>query len=97
MTVKNTCTLPSAPTAAFTWLPSVVRIGEVVQFQDASTGDPTSWSWSFGGPGVAGSTSAQTFAVPLAGLTVTPNDATPNAGQQVTFTFSPGVSVSDQP
>ena len=94
VTVQNTCALPSAPMAAFTWLPSVVRVGEVVQFRDASTGGPTSWSWSFGGPGVAGSTSAQTFATPLAGLTVTPNDATPSAGQQVTFTFSPGVSVA---
>jgi PKD repeat protein len=94
VTVQNNCTQPSAPTAAFTWQPTLVRIGQVVQFHDDSTGTPTAWSWNFGGPGVSGSSSAQTFAVPLATLTITPNNPTPSAGQQVTFTFSPGVSQS---
>ena len=90
--VRNNCQLPSAPTAAFSWQPTQVRIGEVVQFQDDSAGGPTAWSWNFGGPGVSGSSIAQASAVPLAGLTITPNNPTPSAGQQVTFTFSPGVT-----
>jgi PKD repeat protein len=92
--VRNNCQLPSKPTAAFSWQPTQVLIGQVVQFHDDSTGNATAWSWDFGGPGVSGSSIAQAAAVALAGaLTITPSNPTPNAGQQVTFTFSPAVTV----
>ncbi len=37
-----------APTAEFTWAPVEPAVGEDVLFTDASSGGPTSWSWSFG-------------------------------------------------
>ena len=39
---------PAAPTAAFTATPASGAVPLAVQFEDASTGSPTSWSWSFG-------------------------------------------------
>jgi PKD repeat protein len=93
VTVQNTCTLPSAPVAAFSWEPTLVRIGQVVQFHDESAGSPTAWSWNFGGPGVAGSSTVQTFAVtPAVTLTITPSNPTPSVGQQVLFAFSPALT-----
>lgn len=39
----------TAPTAAFTADTSVICAGDCISFTDESTGDPTSWSWSFDG------------------------------------------------
>jgi len=42
--------LPPAPIkAGFKWSPDPVRVGEKVQFVDASLGSPDSWSWEFTG------------------------------------------------
>jgi PKD repeat protein len=40
---------PSAPVAQFDWSPKPPKAGVDVQFTDQSTGNPTSWSWDFGG------------------------------------------------
>ena len=37
-----------APTANFSANPTTVVVGSTVNFQDLSTGNPTSWSWDFG-------------------------------------------------
>lgn len=37
-----------APVAAFTVTPNPVYVGDVANFADTSTNDPTSWSWDFG-------------------------------------------------
>jgi len=45
--------LPEPPVAEFTWTPADPGLGQPVQFTDLSTGDPTSWSWSFGDGGTS--------------------------------------------
>ena len=39
---------PTPPSAFFTFSPASPLVGQAVQFSDASTGSPTSWSWGFG-------------------------------------------------
>lgn len=39
------------PIAAFSFTPANPRPGDQVQFSDESTGDPTTWQWSFGDGG----------------------------------------------
>jgi len=36
-----------APTAAFTWNPLTVYLGQAINFTDQSFGQPSQWSWSF--------------------------------------------------
>lgn len=62
----------AAPTADFTFSPATPIIGQTVTFTDASTGDPTSWSWSFGNGATASTrntaytfTTAGTYSVSL--------------------------------
>jgi len=38
-----------APVASYTFTPNPVCVGDTIQFTDASTNAPTSWSWNFGG------------------------------------------------
>ncbi|MFC2140880.1 C25 family cysteine peptidase [Acidobacteriota bacterium] len=40
---------PTPPTANFTASPTTISVGDTVFFTDASTGNPTSWSWTFEG------------------------------------------------
>jgi PKD repeat protein len=44
---------PAAPAAAFTLSPSSPTASQNVQFNDTSTGGPTTWSWNFGDGGVS--------------------------------------------
>jgi len=48
---------PSTINAEFTGNPTTVAVGGTVAFRDASTGNPTSWSWSFPGGNPSSSTS----------------------------------------
>ena len=60
------CTAVGPPTAAISISPNPAGIGEVVTFNDASTGGPTGWSWSvrLGGSEVATS-NQRSFALVL--------------------------------
>ena len=43
----------AGPQAAFTFSPNPATAGQPVQFGEASTGSPTSWSWTFGDGGTS--------------------------------------------
>ena len=47
---------PTTLNADFTGSPTTVDVGGTVAFRDASTGDPTSWNWTFPGGSPASST-----------------------------------------
>jgi PKD repeat protein len=50
---------PGGPIAKFSGTPTIVNIGNQVQFADETTGVPTTWQWTFEG-GVPGSFDGQT-------------------------------------
>ncbi|HEY6931010.1 MAG TPA: PKD domain-containing protein, partial [Thermoanaerobaculia bacterium] len=53
----------AAPVANFTYSPVAPQARKDVQFSDASSGGPTSWSWDFDDPG-SGAANASTFQNP---------------------------------
>ena len=61
-TVNITEAVPQPPVANFSADKTTVGLGEMVQFTDLSTNNPTSWSWTFTG-GTPSSSSAQNPAV----------------------------------
>ena len=105
----RTVTVAAALTASFTFSPGSPAAGQTVQFTDASTGSPTSWSWNFGD----GSTSAlrnpgHAFATPgtrTVTLTVANGSGATNsvsrtvtvaAALAASFTYSPGSPTAGQ-
>jgi len=46
--LTKTITVIAALTPGFNYSPSNPESGEVIQFQDTTSGNPTSWSWNFG-------------------------------------------------
>ncbi|HEX7251846.1 MAG TPA: PKD domain-containing protein, partial [Thermoanaerobaculia bacterium] len=46
----NITVAPPPPVAEFSFSPAAPGPGETVQFTDASNGNPSSWSWTFGDP-----------------------------------------------
>jgi PKD repeat protein len=52
LTKTNYITISApAPVANFTGTPTSITVGSSVSFSDTSTGNPTSWAWTFGDPG----------------------------------------------
>jgi PKD repeat protein/sugar lactone lactonase YvrE len=97
LTVEPVVVVP-APVADFTWTPSDPVAGQPVTFQDASTGPPTEWAWTFGD----GATSAEenpthTFAGDGAfdvGLAVTNSSGTDAVTKTVTVAPVSGCTVT---
>ena len=90
VTVVNNCTAQVAPVASFSFAPTP-RVGQAVQFTDTSTGTPTAWAWTFGGPGVSGTSIRTVHTASTGNLTIEPAPATPVVGQAVIFAFSPAL------
>lgn len=76
------------PAAAFTYSPATIYAGDPVTFTDRSTGNPTSWSWSFSPDG---SPATSSTASP-AGVTF-PTTGTKN----VTLSINGGASTKVEP
>lgn len=66
LVARQVCSTPgAAPSPAFSWQPPHPGAGEPVAFIDLSTGDPTTWQWSFGDGGTASTRNAtHVFASP---------------------------------
>ncbi|MBF0495015.1 MAG: PKD domain-containing protein [Deltaproteobacteria bacterium] len=47
-TYSNSITVGIVPVAAFNYSPSAPKTSQTINFSDTSTGNPTSWSWTFG-------------------------------------------------
>jgi len=47
LTATQTVPVTAGPIAKFTFSPATPAIGQVVQFSDVSSGNPTSWLWDF--------------------------------------------------
>lgn len=48
VTIASATPTSTPPSASFTWTPQAPTLGQQAQFTDTSSGNPTSWSWSFG-------------------------------------------------
>lgn len=92
--------VPTAPVANFTANNQVVCVGQAVQFTSTSTGNPTSYSWTFTGGTPATSTSANpTVTYSTAGtyavsLTVSNSIGTDTESQTAYITVSAGSGVA---
>ncbi|HSK76867.1 MAG TPA: PKD domain-containing protein, partial [Thermoanaerobaculia bacterium] len=89
----------SPPVANFTWSPSEIYAGDTVTFTDASTGAPTSRSWTFqdGSPATGSAASqAVTFASPgtkSASLVVSKDTFSPSTKTQSVTVLNPAPAI----
>ncbi len=97
----NTC---PGPIAAFTASATSVCIGDSIDFTDASTGNPTSWSWTFpsGTPATATSQNVTGVYWTVAGsytvtLTATNASGSTSATQVITVNPAPNIIVTATP
>jgi PKD repeat protein len=94
--------------ASFSYSPASPVIGQNIQFTDSSTGNPTSWQWSFG-DGTSGTVRNPTHSFAAAGaytvtLTASNSSGSSKASQAITvkatitasFTFSPSAPAAGQ-
>ena len=109
-TVTQTINVAPANTlvAAFNYSPVSPAAGQAIQFTDASTGGPTSWSWAFGDGSTStsrnpshsyattGSKAVTLTATNSAGSNSTTRTLTIEAAITADFAFSPGSPVAGQ-
>ena len=95
---------PSPPVAAIIASDTSICIGQAVNFTDNSTGNPTSWSWTFPGGTPASATTQNVSGVTWASagtytvaLTATNANGSSNATLVVTVNPSPNIIVTASP
>ena len=109
-TASRTITVGSMSvlSSSFTFAPALPVVGQVVQFQDTSTGSPSSWLWNFG-DGTTSTTQNPTHAYTSTGtktvtLTATGGTASKTASRVLTigatrtaaFTYTPASPTAGQ-
>lgn len=95
----------AAPVAAFSASATTICAGDTISFSDQSTGNPTSWSWTFGGGTPATSTAqnpsvvfntAGTYSVTLTATNSSGSDPETKTNY-ITVNAIPAVSVTPSP
>ncbi len=86
---------PTTLNADFTGSPTTVDVGGTVAFRDASTGDPTSWNWTFPGGSPASSTAQNPSVVYSTAGTYNVTLTVSNANGQDTETKNAYITVNN--
>jgi carboxypeptidase T len=94
-TVTHTAYVTPTPTSAFTFSPAYPRPGQAVHFYDASSDNPSAWSWTLGYGGSGSSLQNPVYSYPLSGTYTVTLQARNQCGWGTTY--SQAIQVGAEP